>query len=161
SAFTRACRMSGSVNFCLNLRSAVASAGSSTVANESPDLSSVPAEYHKFADIFSKARTDTLAPHHPYDLGINLEEGSSPPVGTIYSLSPSELSTLREFINENLASGFIRSSKSPHGAPVLFVRKKDGSLQLCVDYCGLNRITKKDRYPLPLISDLLDSPRKA
>jgi len=50
---------------------------------------------------------------------------------------------------------------SPHGALVLFVKKKDGSLWLCVDFCGLNKITKKDRYPLPLISDLLDSPRKA
>jgi len=50
---------------------------------------------------------------------------------------------------------------SPHGVPVLFVKKKDGSLRLYVDFCELNRITKKDRYPLPLISDLLDSPRKA
>jgi len=50
---------------------------------------------------------------------------------------------------------------SPHGAPVLFVKKNDGSLQLCVDFHKLNRITKKDRYPLPLISDLLDSPQKA
>jgi len=50
---------------------------------------------------------------------------------------------------------------SPHGALVLFVKKKDGSLRLCIDFCGLNKITKKDRYPLPLISDLLDSPCKA
>jgi len=50
---------------------------------------------------------------------------------------------------------------SPHGVPVLFVKKKDGSLQLCVDFRGLNRIMKKDQYPLPLISNLLDSPRKA
>jgi len=68
---------------------------------------------------------------------------------------------LKEFIDENLTNGFIRSTSSPHGAPVLFVKKKDSSLQLCVDFCGLNKITKKDRYPLPLISDLLDSPRKA
>src|SRR5262249_44412088 len=155
---TRACRMPGSSNFCLNLRSAACSAGASSVPDEPIDLSTVPAEYHEFADVFSKARADTLAPHRPYDLSINLEEGSSPPVGTIYSLSSAELSALREFIDENLASGFIRSSNSPHGAPVLFVRKKDGSLRLCVDYRGLNRITKKDRYPLPLISDLLDSP---
>jgi len=68
---------------------------------------------------------------------------------------------LKEFINENLTNGFIRSTSSPHGALVLFVKKKDGSLQLCVDFHGLNKITKKDRYPLPLISDLLDSPCKA
>src|SRR3979490_2210046 len=57
--------------------------------------------------------------------------------------------------------GFIHPSHSSHGAPVLFVRKKDSSLQLCVDFRGLNRITKKDRYPLPLITDLLDAPKKA
>jgi len=68
---------------------------------------------------------------------------------------------LKEFIDENLTNGFICSTSSSHGAPVLFVKKKDGSLRLCVDFCGLNKITKKDRYPLPLISDLLDSPCKA
>jgi len=76
-------------------------------------------------------------------------------------LSKFKQETLKEFIDENLTNGFIRSMLSPHGAPVLFVKKKDGSLRLCVDFHGLNRITKKDRYPLPLISDLLDSPRKA
>ena len=65
---------------------------------------------------------------------------------------------LRKFIDENLATGFIRPSHSPHGAPVLFIQKKDGSLRLCIDFRGLNRISKKDRYPLPLISNLLDAP---
>jgi len=68
---------------------------------------------------------------------------------------------LKEFIDENLTNGFIRLTSFPHGALVLFVKKKDGSLRLCVDFCRLNKITKKDRYPLPLISDLLDSPCKA
>jgi len=68
---------------------------------------------------------------------------------------------LKEFIDKNLTNRFICSTSSPHGAPVLFVKKKDSSLRLCVDFCGLNKITKKDRYPLPLISDLLDFPRKA
>jgi len=76
-------------------------------------------------------------------------------------LSKFEQETLKEFIDENLTNGFIRLTSSPHGALVLFVKKKDGSLRLCVDFRGLNKITKKDRYPLPLISDLLDSPRKA
>ena len=68
---------------------------------------------------------------------------------------------LRDFIEENLHTGFIQPSRSLHGAPVLFVRKKDGSLQLCVDYQGLNKISRKDKYPLPLLTDLLDAPRKA
>src|ERR1700742_4351662 len=79
----------------------------------------------------------------------------------MYSLSQFELQTLCEFVDEHLAMGFIRPTRSPHGAPVLFIKKKDGSLRLCVDFRGLNAISKKDRYPLPLISDLLDAPPKA
>ena len=63
--------------------------------------------------------------------------------------------------NEHLSYGFIKQSTSTHGAPILFIRKKDGSLCLCIDYQGLNKLTKKDRYPLLLISDLLNSPSKA
>ena len=125
------------------------------------DLSSVPLEYHDYADVFSKSKADTLPPHRPYDLKINLEEGTSPPLGPIYSLSPAELAALREFIDGHLKSGFIRPTNSPYGAPTLFVKKKNGQLRLCVDFRGLNRITKKDRYPLPLIADLLDAPWKA
>jgi len=73
----------------------------------------------------------------------------------------SEQEALKKFIEENLNMGFIRPTSSPHGAPVLFVKKKDGSLHLCVNFHGLNRISKKDRYPLLLISNLLDSPHKA
>jgi len=132
----------------------------STTISEKIDLFSIPEEYHEYADVFSKSKAETLAPHHPYDLRIDLEKDSHPPVGTIYSLSKFEQETLKQFIDENLTNGFIRLTSSPHRAPVLFVKKKDGSLWLCVDFHGLNRITKKDRYPLPLISDLLDSPRK-
>jgi len=99
---------------------------------------------------------------HRYSrLIIELEEGAPLPPGRLYSLSPVKLETLRAFINENLRFGFICPTSSSHAAPVLFVKKKDGSLQLCVDYRGLNNLSKKDRYPLPLISDLLDSPSRA
>jgi hypothetical protein len=67
-----------------------------------------------------------------------------------------ELQALHDYLTENLAKGFVQHSKSPVGASILFVKKKDGSLRLCVDYRGLNKITKKIRYPLPLISGLLD-----
>ena len=90
-----------------------------------------------------------------------MEEGTSPPLGRIIPLSPREQEALREFLDTHLQTGFISPSNSPHGAPVLFALKKDGKLRLCVDFRGLNKITKKDRYPLPLISDLLDAPRKA
>ena len=160
-AFTRACKMEGSQSFQLNLNHPELQARLTKKEDTPVDLSYIPAEYHEYADVFSKKKADTLAPHRPYDLKINLEEGTSPPWGPIYSLSATELQALREFLDEHLPIGFIRPSRSSHGAPVLFVRKKDGSLRLCVDFRGLNKITKKDRYPLPLISDLLDSPRKA
>src|SRR3979490_228859 len=125
------------------------------------NLENVPKEYYDFADVFSKAKAETLGPHRPYDLKITLEEGAKMPHPPLYSLSNSELEALCTFIDEHLNMGFIRSSRSPHAAPILFVCKKDGLLQLCIDFRALNKVTKKDRYPFPLISDLLDIPRKA
>ena len=107
------------------------------------------------------ARTIALAPHRPYDLKIDLEEGAVPLVTPMYPLSQVELQTLCEFIEEHLRASFIRSTTSPHGAPVLFVKKKDGGLCLCIDFRGLNKISKKDRYPLLFISDLLSTAGKA
>ena len=92
------------------------------------NLDGVPKEYHDFADIFSKSNAGVLANHSPYDLKITLKDGVSPPLRPIYSLSQEELLALHKFIDENTATGFIRSSHSPHGAPVLFIRKQDGSL---------------------------------
>jgi len=158
-ALLRASCLSGSKTFSLQFHSTI-QAKSNTISKKI-DLSAIPEEYHEYADVFSKSKAETLAPHHPYDLRIDLEKDSQPPVGTIYSLSQFEQETLKQFIDENLTNEFIRSTSSPHGAPVLFIKKKDGSLWLCVDFRSLNKITKKDRYPLPLISDLLDSPRKA
>jgi len=160
AAFLHASKLLGSHNFELCFCSSDIQANSTKLI-ETPDLSNVPSEYHKFADVFSKTKAEVLPPHHPYDLKINLEEGAQPLVGPIYFLSASEQEALKEFIEENLNTGFIRPTSSPYGAPVLFVKKKDGSLHLCVDFCGLNHISKKDHYLLPLISDLLDSPHKA
>ena len=118
-------------------------------------------EYHEFMDVFDKVKANMLAQRRPYDLKINLEGDSVPLVGQIYSMSQTKLQMLQEFLDDHIAAGFIRPSQSLHGAPVLFVKKKDGSLCLCVDFRGLNKITKKDHYPLPLIADLLDTPGKA
>ena len=159
-AFALACRLEGSIQFSLQIRPQESDLCSASITSESEssELSGVPPDYHDFADVFSKSKADTLAPHCEHDLKINLEEGASPPIGTTYSLSPSELESLRTFLDEHLAMGFIRPSSSAHAAPVLFVCKKDGSLRLCVDFRGLNKITKKDCYPLPRITDLLDAP---
>jgi hypothetical protein len=121
-----------------------------------PKLVKLLKKYKDFADVFEKNKANQLPEHRPYDYPIDLEEGQSPPFGPIYGLSELELQALRDYLTKNLAKGFIWHSKSLAGAPILFVKKKDDSLRLCVDYRGLNKITKKNRYPLPLISSLLD-----
>ena len=160
AAFLHTLKLLDSHNFELYLHSLNIQANSAKLI-ETPDLSNVPSEYHKFANIFSKTKAETLPSHCPYDLKINLEEGSQPLIGPIYSLSAFEQEALKEFIEENLNMGFIWPTSFPHGALVLFVKKKDGSLHLYVDFHDLNRISKKNCYLLPLISDLLDSPYKA
>jgi len=161
AAFVRACKLKGSTKYQLQLHPSDSAKARSSSASTPPDLDNVPPEYRDYVDVFSKAKASELPPHRDYNLKIDLEEGTSPPLGTLYSLSPVELSALRTFIDENLNTGFICPTASFHTALVLFVKKKDGSLRLCVDFQGLNKITKKDCYPGPLISDLLDSPSRA
>jgi len=157
AAFMCVCKLEGSTKYQLQLRPSDSAKACSSSASTLPDLDIVPPEYHDYADMFSKAKASELPPHCNYDLKIDLEEGTSPPLGTLYSLSLVELSTLWTFIDKNLNTGFIHPTASSHAALVLFIKKKDSSLHLCVDFRGLNKITKKDHYPLPLISDLLDS----
>jgi hypothetical protein len=93
---------------------------------------------------------------------IDLEPGKQPPSGRLYSLSHDELELLRKYLDEMLESGKIRPSKSPVGAPIFFVPKPHGrGLRVVVDYRGLNAITIKDQYPLPLMTDLTDRVAKA
>ena len=105
-AFLCASKLLGSHNFELCLRSLDIQANSAKLA-KTPDLSNVPSKYHEFANIFSKTKAEVFPPHRPYDLRINLEEGAQPLVGSIYSLSASEQEALKEFIEENLNTGFI------------------------------------------------------
>ena len=116
----------------------------------------VPSHYHDFADVFSKTSALKLPPSRPFDHSIEIEDGTMPGHGPIYSLSEPERGALKEFIDDHLATGTIRPSHSPIGAPVLFVKKKDGSLRMVVDYRRLNAVSRKDRYPLPRINDLLE-----
>jgi len=160
TAFLHTSKLPGSHNFELCLCSLDIQANSSKLAG-TPNLSNISSKYHEFANVFSKTKAETLPPHCPYDLKINLEEGTQSPVGPIYSLSASEQEALKEFIEENLNTDFIQLTSSLHSALVLFIKKKDGSLCLCVDFYSLNHISKKDHYPLLLISDLLDSSCKA
>ncbi|MBW0594171.1 hypothetical protein O181_133886 [Austropuccinia psidii MF-1] len=114
----------------------------------------VPSAYHQYLDVFSKVKAEKLPPHCTCDHHIELE-GSLPPVGVIYSLSKQESDTRRAYISHNVKKGFIRPSSSSTGAPVLFVKKKDGGLRLCVDYRKLNAVTRK-KYTVPPINQLLN-----
>ena len=97
-----------------------------------------------------------LPPRRDVDHHIDLEPGGAQPYQGIYRMSPLELGELRKQLDDLLEKGFIKPSKSPFGAPILFVHKKDGGLRMCIDYRALNKITVKNRYPIPRIDDLLD-----
>jgi hypothetical protein len=160
AAYARLARLPGNTIFTVTVSNADSVTGAATSA-AAPDLSHIPEDYQEFQDVFSKTSASTLPPHRSYDLKIELKEGAELPIGRIYPLSEKEMVALQEFLDENLNNGFVRTSNSSHGAPILIVKKKDGSLCLCIDFHGLNKISKKDRYPLPLIADLLDLPGKA
>ncbi|KAH0375210.1 hypothetical protein KCU92_g10240, partial [Aureobasidium melanogenum] len=121
----------------------------------------LPAEYHQFLEVFSQELSDSLPPHRSYDHKIPLLENASPPFGPLYGMSRDELQVLKKYLDENLAKGFIRPSSSSAASPVLFVKKPGGGLRFCADYRGLNALTHKNRYPLPLISETLDRLSKA
>jgi len=126
-------------------------------STDPPQVTQIPKEYRDLSEVFDKEKAQHLPPHRgSLDHAIDLEEGTKPTFGPIYNLSETELTVLKKYIDENLARGFIRPSTSPFGAPVLFAKKKDGTLRLCVDYRTLNRFTIKNRYPLPLTSEILD-----
>lgn len=115
----------------------------------------IPEPYKDLKEVFCEVEADKLPPHTDHDLHIELLPGGKPPQGPLYLKGPKEMAELRKYLDENLAKGFIRPSKSPARSPVLFVPKKDGGLCLCVDYRGLNEITIKNRAPLPLIEEQL------
>src|SRR6266436_4559897 len=121
----------------------------------------VPAQYHDFRDVFSKEAFDKLPPQKAWDHTIDLTPGTELPRSWTFPLSPAEQKELDNFLQENIVNGHIHPSKSPMGAPVFFVKKKDGSLCLIQDYRKLNEIMVKNSYPLLLISDVLACLRNA
>ena len=116
----------------------------------------IPPELMEFSDVFRKPTRKDLPKHSKYDHKFELfDETDLPPARPIYSLAPSEKDVLRGYTKEALECGWIIPSKSPIASPIFFVSKKDGGLRPCVDYRGLNTRTKKNKFPLPLISELL------
>ncbi|MBW0512598.1 hypothetical protein O181_052313 [Austropuccinia psidii MF-1] len=117
-------------------------------------LKVVPPAYHQYLDVFSKLKAEKPPPHCACDHHIELE-GLLPQVGVIYSLSNQESETLWVYISENVEKGFTRPSSSSTGAPVFFLKEKDGGLCLCVDYHKPNAVTGKNRDPVPPMNQLL------
>ena len=117
----------------------------------------VPKEYHDLLPAFEKGEKTSLPPHRPgIDLEINREEGKGLPEQKIYPLGVEEHETVQEYIRKKEALGWIRAAFTDGGSPIIFVKKKHGSLRPCVNYCALNEVTIKDRYPLPFIGEALD-----
>ena len=119
-----------------------------------PSVSDI-ATVSDFPDLFQE-ELPGLTPHREIEFAIDVVPGATPASITPYSMDPLELKELKLQLQELLEKGFVRPSVSPWGAPVLFVKKKDGTLRLCIDYRQLNKLTVKNKYPLPRINDLFD-----
>jgi len=111
----------------------------------------LPTQYRDFVRIFGKEAQAALPAHGEQEMTIDLEPGKQPPSGKLYPLSPDELELLKEYLDEMMKNGKIHASKSSDGAPIFFVKQANGKLRIVVDYRGLNSITIKDKYPLPLM----------
>lgn len=115
----------------------------------------VPEQLKCLSEVFSEELSDSLNTHDQVEYLIDLLSGRLLKGGSIYNISHEELAAIREYLKSALEKKWIRPSSSQIGSPVLFVRKKDNSLRLCVDYRGLNEVTVKNNYPLPLLSETL------
>jgi len=116
----------------------------------------LPTQYRDFVRIFGKEAQAALLVHGEQDMTIDLEPGKQPPLGKLYPMSQDELELLKEYLDELLKNGKIRSSKSSTGAPIFVAKQANGKLRIVVDYHGLNAITIKDKYPLPLMITLME-----
>ncbi|GKA04472.1 hypothetical protein Tco_0683592 [Tanacetum coccineum] len=122
--------------------------------SEKKRLEDVP-KVQDFPEVFPEDLPG-LPPTRQVEFRIDLVPGAAPVARAPYRLAPSEMKELSEQLKELSDKGFIRPSSSPWGAPVLLVKKKDGSFRMCIDYRELNKLTVKNRYPLLRINDLFD-----
>ncbi|KAJ1116405.1 hypothetical protein NDU88_004617 [Pleurodeles waltl] len=121
----------------------------------------LPKQYSSYQDVFDEKEAENLPPHRSYDCQIDLVPGGILPNCRVYALSEHENQHLRKYLDKFLENGFIRPSKSPTASPLFVVPKANRELRTCIDYRGLNKITIKNKYPLPLIPVLLEQVKKA
>ena len=139
-------------------------AGSIPIKAEEQNNEKEPAEWtearrqllHEYRDVFPTDLPAGLPPTRSVDHRIELKPGSAPTNRPTHRMSPTEQDEVKKQIDQLAESGFIRPSKSPFGAPLLLVKKKDGTMRMCIDYRALNDITIKNSYPLPRIDELFD-----
>ncbi|SLM36861.1 Reverse transcriptase domain [Lasallia pustulata] len=115
----------------------------------------VPREFHDFLDVFDRRAAEVLPPNQTYDYKIKIDSDGPLPKSRLYPMSQFKLEKTKEYLEENLQKGFITPSNAPYASPILFAQKSNGDLRFCVDYRKLNALTKKDRYPLLLIDEML------
>lgn len=121
----------------------------------------VPEQYREFTKVFSKPASERLPERKVYDHAIELVPDAKMFHSRVYPIPPNEQAALDKFLKENAEKRYIRESKSPMASPFFFIKKKDGELRPVQDYCRLNEITIKNRYPIPLISQLVDTLKNA
>ncbi|KAJ9521397.1 hypothetical protein QJQ45_001225 [Haematococcus lacustris] len=138
----------------IHVSAANATPAAPQAAKEHECSAPIKALIKQYAQVFDDLQG--LPPERNIAHTIPLEPGAKPPFRPMYRMSPAELAEVEKQIKELLALGLIEPSSSPYGAPVLFVTKEDGSLRMCIDYRALNKVTIKNKYPLPRIDQLID-----
>lgn len=119
----------------------------------SPDLSlvsQIPVQFHSYLDVFQPPSV-SLPPHRKFDVAIELKDGEEPPCSRAYDFSASDELELKEWVEDQLRKGFIRQSSSPAAAPAFLVKSPGRKNRPCIDYRGLNKVTVRDGYPIPLV----------
>ncbi len=116
----------------------------------------LPSKYHEFLDVFDRAQSNKLPPHRFYDHKIELISDSTPPRCRVYRMFSAKLLKVKKYLNENLSKKFITFSQAFYFSPVLFALKANEDLRFCVNYRKLNVISKRNRYSLSLIDEIID-----
>ena len=119
-------------------------------------LVKLPREHHEFATLFSQKEFNKLPLHRPYDHIISLLSDKELSKGSLYNISRDELLVLQKYLKKHLFKSFIQVSSSSAASLIIFIKKPEGNLWLCVNYCDLNNLTVKNYYPLPLIWETLN-----